>query len=507
MADRRPTEGIDVSAFFGVLRRRALIIVAVVLAAAAGAYIVSKGQKAKYTATTKLLLKGTSSNTANSGGQPTFGPTIPSTSPDREALVTRGAVLKETQRRLAQRIGDKRAGEVVSKLTAFSGQDSQVVELRAEASDPSVAADAANTLGAVNIDLRKAQTIAELRRAERSAEQQIAKLSPTNQNDAPALGALRTQLTNLKGTEATTDGNAEVVQQASAPSSPSSPKPTQNAIIGAFGGLLLGLAIALVREQLDRRVRHSKQLEEAFGLPVLASVPKSRAFGGQNGRALERLPAREAEAFQILRANLHYLNKDTELRSVVVTSAGVGDGKSTVSLNLAKADAIVGKKVLLVEADVRRPQLAGLLGLDSDQGLTTFLSERDKPLADVTHRVPVGPSRDGQASPTTLDVVVAGPVPDNPSGLIDSDRMRSLIRQAERSYDFVVLDTPPASMVADPISLMSQATAVVIVGRVGKITSAEADGLREQLERIDAPGFGLVANFAPKGAKEGYGYY
>lgn len=507
MADGSRTEGVDASAFFGVLRRRALIIVVVVVAAAAGAYIVSKGQKAKYTATTKLLLKGASSATANSSSQPVFGPTIPSTAPDREALVTRGSVLAETRRRLAPRLGDKRAGEVVSKLSAFSGEDSQVVELRSEASDPKAAADAANTLAAVNISFRKKQTIAQLQRAERAAEEQIAKFSPTNPNDAGALSVLRTQLTNLRSTEATTDGNAEVVRQASPSSSPSSPKPTQNAIIGAFGGLLLGLAIALVREQLDRRVRHSKQLEEAFGLPVLASVPKSRAFGGQNGRALERLPAREAEAFQILRANLHYLNTDQELRSVVVTSAGVGDGKSTVSLNLAKADAIVGKKVLLVEADIRRPQLAGLLGLRADRGLTTFLSDPSKALSEVTHRVPVGPSSDGQGSPTTLDVVVAGPVPDNPSALIDSDRMRALIRQAERTYDFVVLDTAPASMVADPISLMSEVTAVVIVGRVGKITSAEANSLREQLERINAPGFGLVANFAPGSGKEGYGYY
>ncbi len=497
----------DASAFFGVLRRRGLIIVVVVLAAAAGAYFVSKQEATKYTATTKLLLKGPTAATANAGGQPSFGPTIPSTSPDREALVTRGAVLQATRQRLAQRFGDGRAAEAVSKLTAFSGQDSQVVELRSEASEPNLAADAANALAAANISSRKAQTITELRRAERAAEQQIAKLSPTSVNDSGALAQLRTQLNNLKGIEATTDGNAEVIEAATPPASPSSPKPTQNALIGAFAGLLLGLAIALVREQLDRRVRHSKGLEEAFGLPMLASIPKSRAFGGENRRALDRLPPREAEAFQILRANLHYLNTDEELRSVVVTSTGVGDGKSTVSLNLAKADAIVGKKVLLVEADIRRPQLAGLLGLGKGEGLTTFLSDQTKSLADVTHRVPVGQSQTGQGSPTMLDVVVAGPVPDNPSGLMESERMRQLIREGQRKYDFVVLDTAPASMVADPISLMSQATAVVIVGRVGKITSAEADGLREQLERINAPAYGLVANFAPRSSKEGYGYY
>jgi succinoglycan biosynthesis transport protein ExoP len=280
-------------------------------------------------------------------------------------------------------------------------------------------------------------------------------------------------------------------------------------LIGAFGGLLVGLALALTREQLDRRVRHSKGLEDAFGLPVLASVPKSRALSTQNGRALEQLPAKEAEAFQILRANLHYLNTDRELRSVVVTSTGIGDGKSTIALNLAKADARVGKKVLLVEGDIRRPRLGKSLGLETSEGLTAFLSDHDRSLASVSHRIPVGPSKNGPSgSSQTLDVVVSGQVPENPSGLIDSDRMRDLIREGEANYDLVVIDTAPAAMVADAIPLMSEATAVVVVGRVGKITSGEADALREQLERIDAPAFGLVANFTGgQGGKYGYGYY
>ncbi len=155
------------------------------------------------------------------------------------------------------------------------------------------------------------------------------------------------------------------------------------------------------------------------------------------------------------------------------------------------------------------PRLAELLGMGEGEGLSSFLSDREKPLADVTRRVPVGARQNGAgAAAETLDVVVSGRVPDNPSGLIDSDRMRDLIDQGEAGYDLVVIDTAPATMVADAIPLISEATAVVVVGRVGRITSAEADALRDQLERIDAPSFGLVANFAPgMGGKYGYGYY
>jgi polysaccharide biosynthesis transport protein len=503
VADRQRAEGMDISAFFGVLRRRVLIIAVVVVAAAGGAYLVSKAQDAKYTATTKLLLKGTS--TDQSG--PVLGPTIPATAQDREALVTRGAILQATERRLAAQIGRQRAAEAVSDVTAFSGTDSNLISLKAVADSPTVAALAANALARENVRFRKEQTLREVERGRRSARRELAGLDKRNPDNATAIGQLQAELTTLSRAASTADGAAEIVDRATPPSSPSSPKPKRNALIGAFGGLLLGLALALVREQLDRRVRHSKDLEEAFGLPVLASVPKSRALAGQNGKALEQLPAGDAEAFQLLRANLHYLNTEQELRSVVVTSTDVGDGKSTVALNLAKADAAVGKKVLLIEADLRRPRLAGLLGLGNAEGLTKFLADTSKPLVDVTHRVPVGQRGNGAGSSNTLDVVVAGTIPENPSELINSDRMRDLIREGEADYDLVVLDTPPATMVADAIPLMSEATAVIVVGRVGRITSAQADGLREQLERIDAPAFGLVANFAHAPGKYGYGYY
>jgi receptor protein-tyrosine kinase len=505
MPDRQRAEGMDISAFFGVLRRRILIVAVVVVGAAAGAYFVSKSQDPEYTATTELLLKGTPSGTAVSSTGPIFSPPLPAAAPDRESLVTRNEVLDRTERGLAQRIGQARAADAVAGLTAFSGEDQDIVELRATASRPGDAALAANTLAQSNVEFRKGETLREIDRAERAGRAELARQGPYTVANSAAVARIQQELSTLRGARSTADGGAEVVERATTPSSPSSPKPKRSAIIGAFGGLLVGLALALVREQLDRRVRHSQQLEEVFGLPVLASVPKSRALGGQNEKALEQLPAGDAEAFQLLRANLRFLNTDRELRSVVITSASAGDGKSTVALNLAKADAAVGKKVLLVEADVRRPRLAGLLGLQSTTGLTAFLSDPSMPLADVTHRVPVGQRQNGAGSANTLDVMVAGSVPDNPSELINSERMRDLIREAEASYDLVVLDTPPASMVADSIPLMREATAVIIVGRVGRITSSDANALREQLERIDAPAYGLVANFAPRTGS--YGYY
>ena len=506
MASRQREQGTDISTFFGVLRRRALIVVLAVVVAAAAAYQMSKGQDEKYEAQSTILLRGTSNNQAASE----FTPPLPGSAPDREALVLSGAVLERVDRRLDDRYGSAASEDALADVEADAGEESDVVTVTVTAGSPKVAAAAANAIVSENISSRRQSTVAKIRRAIRTVDRQLGEVR--GRTDPASIGAAG-QLTGRKQALAQAleqqEGDAEFVKRASVPSSPSSPKPTRDAVIGGFAGLLLGLMLALVREQLDRRVRGSKGLEETFGLPVLANVPRSRALSrGRDGKkTLGRLPAVEAEAFQMLRANLHYLNTDTELKSVVVTSAGVGDGKSTVALNLARADAAVGRKVLLVEADVRRPALGNLLGLHVTEGLAKFLGDRDVRLSDVTHSVPVVERTNGTGVPLKMDVIVSGTVPSNPSELIDSTRMRELLREAEESYDLVVIDTAPAGIVADAIPLMSEASAVVVVGRVGRITTNEANSLREQLERIDAPAFGLVANFASGPDDKGYGYY
>lgn len=503
MADRQRDAGMDISTLFGVLRRRILVVVLAVGVAAGAAYFISKRQDEKYTASATLLLRG-----GGTGPDAEFTPPLPESAPDRESLVLASTVLDRAERRLARRLGRAGAEAALSDLTASSGEESDVVTVEATTALPKTAALAANTVVREVIGLRADTARRKIARSLRGVESERAKLGGARSpDDLATLNQLNLSRQQLKQAESKVDGDAEIVKPATVPTSPSAPKPARNALIGGFAGLLLGLALALIREQLDRRVRASKDLEAAFGLPVLASVPRSRALHPKDGTALRNLPPLETEAFQMLRANLHYLNTDVELRSVVVTSAGVGDGKSTVALNLAKADATVGRTVLLVEADIRRPRLATLLGLRATEGLADFLADRSKSLASVVNSVPVVQRTNGTGASLFMDVVVAGAVPSNPSELIDSARMRELIREGEEAYDLVVIDTAPAGMVSDAIPLMSEASAVVVVGRVGRLTTHEADALREQLERIDAPSYGLVANFSRGPGDKGYGYY
>jgi len=210
-----------------------------------------------------------------------------------------------------------------------------------------------------------------------------------------------------------------------------------------------------------------------------------------------------------LRANLRYLHAGGELNSVLVTSPTVEEGKSTVSFNLAAAVAATGVRVLLIEADLRKPRLARMLGLSRNFGLTALLGGKRQHLEEVVHQIPISPRTNGNGSVRTMDVLLAGPPARNPSELLDSDRMREVLVEAEDKYDLVIIDTPPATVVSDAIPLMKHVNAVLVVGRVGKLTMSGAARLREQLEKVQAPTIGVVANFTTlkDGGYTGGGYY
>ncbi len=500
---RQPAEGRDITALIGVLRRRGWIIALCLVVAAVTGYVYAKQQKPKYEASANLLLHDPAP-----GPNAVFGTSTPNTGPDRENLVLSQTIRERAANALASKLGGRAAAQsAVAGATALSAAESDAVKITGTAATGATAALVANTIAEQNIAYRKARSLAKIQRAQQAARKALRQLGPpgASPQQGQAIFQARASLQALNQAAGVQDGDAEILSRAAVPSVPSSPKPKRSAIIGGFAGLLLGFAIALIREQLDRRLRGAQDLGDTFDLPILANVPTSRAIANAGSKGVESLPPAEREAFQMLRANLRFLNTEKALHSVVVTSAASGDGKTTVALNLAMADASVGRNVLLIEADMRRPSIANLLGLQGAGGLASYVSQPATQLADVIHRVSVTSGVNG-SSALGMDVIVSGTIPANPSELINSERMRALIAEAERRYDLVVIDTSPVGIVADAIPLMSEATAVIVVSRVGRITSVEANALRDQLERIDAPAFGLVANFA--GARDkSYGYY
>ena len=358
----------------------------------------------------------------------------------------REVVSRRTERRFV-RSGDISAADAVSSIDVTIPGESDLIEVEATAGNPRTAALVANTF----------------------AEELV----------APRRTADRTNM---------------VVDRATPPGSPSSPKPVRDTLLGGLAGLLLGIGVALTREKFDRRIRDSEDLEEAFGLPLLARLPDSEALGRRLGLSRD-LPPFEAEEFRTLRSNLRHFDRGQTIDSVLVTSASSQDGRSTVALNLA-AVAALQADVLLVEAAVRRPTLARSLGLPPEGGLAAVLAG-ELPFLDACHEVLlVHQNGNGKDAPPTLNVLHAGEWRPATKRLVESERMREILWECRQSYSLVVIDSPPASLIPDAPSLMREVSAVIVVGRVGKLTSEQAARLREQLDEVDAPTLGIVANFA-----------
>jgi capsular exopolysaccharide synthesis family protein len=461
-----------------------------------GALGYSLSQEKEYTATAALLFRDPGFD------QKLFGSQVfqPSTDPAREAatnldLVSLDLVAKRTAKQLPH------APSVKDHVAVRGKGQSNVVRVSATYPDRRLAAKVANTFAEQYIALRQQADRAKIAQAQALVKRRLEGLSGGTQ--ASQGRALQDRLDVLSSLQT---GNAELAEAAGVPSSPSSPRLVRNTILGALGGLVLGVALAFLLERLDRRLRSPREIEEIFERPVLAAIPDSRALA-RSGLAQDVLPAAEGESFRMLRANLRYFNVDRAVHSVLVTSAAPGDGKSTVAWNLASTAAGSGARVLLMEADLRHPAIAASLNLRGRSGLSTVLAG-EASLEDAIQQIPV------QAKATdlglrTVDVLLAGPLPPNPAELLESNRMREVIEGAERSYDLLVIDTPPASVVADAIPLLTQVGGVIVVGRLTKTTREAAVHLRNQLRNLDARILGVVVNAVGRDSDAyayGYGY-
>ncbi len=470
-----------------------MILLCLVLVPAA-AVAISLSQKKQYTASASLLFRDPGFD------QKLFGAQVfqPSADPAREAatnlkLASLDVVAKRTARLLPS------AGSVQGHVAVQAEGQSNVVGVSATYPNRRLAAKVANTFAQQYIALRQEADRAKIAQAQALVRRRLQQLSGGSQ--ASQARSLQDRLDVLSSLQT---GNAELAEAAEVPSSPSSPKNTRNAILGALVGLVLGVGVALLFERLDRRIRDPKEVEEMFERPILAAIPESRTLS-RLGLVQEVLPPAETEAFRMLRANLRYFNVDRAVRSVLVTSAAPGDGKSTAAWNLASTAAGAGARVLLIEADLRHPGLADSLGLRGAPGLSTILSGQAA-LEDLLQQIPVQ-AKANDLRAQTVDVLLAGPVPPNPAELLESNRMREVIAEAERSYDLLVIDTPPTSVVSDAIPLLSQVGGVIVIARLKKTTRDAAAHLRNQLRNLDARILGVVVNAVGRDSEAyGYGY-
>ncbi|MHA3702243.1 polysaccharide biosynthesis tyrosine autokinase [Jatrophihabitans sp. YIM 134969] len=273
-----------------------------------------------------------------------------------------------------------------------------------------------------------------------------------------------------------------VLSTAVANGTPISPNRTTNLVIGIAGGLILGIAIALLRDYFDTRVKDPRVLEDLAAAPLMAVVSFDRSAPDRLIAIREDPHGSRAEAYRQLRSNLQYLDVDSVPRIIAVTSSLAGEGKTSTAINLAASIAEAGNRVCLVEADLRRPTIAKVLGLVSDVGFTTALTGKAE-IEDVL-----------QNAGSNLAVLTAGEIPPNPTELLVSRGARSIIDYIADHCDYVVIDAAPLLPVADGMEVASMADATLFVARAGTVRREQVRRSMETLRRVGVTRIGVVLN-------------
>jgi polysaccharide biosynthesis transport protein len=271
-----------------------------------------------------------------------------------------------------------------------------------------------------------------------------------------------------------------------------------NLALGGVLGLLLGVGFALVVDKLSNVFYSSKDLKDATRLPLLGVVPFRKELGTLVAQDVQNTSRTSFfEVFRSLYTNILLLGSDSPIRSLVISSAGQGDGKSTVAIQLAQAAAAMGQRVLLVDANLRCPTLHNRVGLMNIQGLTDVISQ-DLDWNNVIERSPLEDN---------LYVMSAGPIPPDSVRLLASQKMHDLMHEMQSNFDLVIYDTPPIVGFADAYLLAANTNGMVLVAGLGKLKRTVLQQALEDLQVSGTPILGMVANKSKESVPNSNSYY
>ncbi len=330
---------------------------------------------------------------------------------------------------------------------------------------------------------------------------ELARLQRARASDEKLYLMLQEKFNEANITEQSNIGYIEIIERAGIPIRPASPKLLINLAIGIVLGLGLGLVVVFVKEFIDVRIQSPEELKRHGYSPLAAVVGMDRELqkltsggkivGGQGGRKgldphliTYSYPfSSVAESYRQVRTHLQFAKLGTVPRVVLVSSSAPGEGKSTTVANLAIAVAQNGRKVLLIDADLRKPSLDRLFGVKGQPGLSELLTARVT-LANAIQRTVV----------ENLSIMVCGAIPPNPAEVLGSEKMRTLIDQVKSEYDVVLLDSSPVLAVTDPAVLATLSDGVIIVVSAGKTSLEELQRSQELMESVGGRVLGVVLN-------------
>lgn len=474
-----------------------------------GTFAYYHSQSPVFQATTQIYLGTGGSAAVNSAAQQTSDRTVQ----DQATLL----VSRQIAAIVAKKLGQPGSVAALTKrVAAQPSVNSDFIVVTANGPTAQNAAAVVNGFAQAFIQITDQQHRAALSKALQETRAQLSGIVPSTSN-AAARATLNDTINQLELSLAVPSDNASQLDVAQSPLVPISPRPVRNAVFAAALSLLAAIGLAYGLERFDRRLRRVEEFGPTYGLPTLALVPHSDEltfnFDGQAA-----LGPTLREPFRQLRTSIQLATIDRPIKRILVTSASKGEGKSSVTRNLAIVLREWGHSVAVVDADLRRPSLTVLFGQETLHGLTTVVTG-GMSLDDAIVRVPVharglvtldriaasATSPDGESSSGSLSLLGSGPLPPNPQAMLASGHTRTVLAEITADHDILLIDSPPILLVSDGVSLMSEVDAVVIVARLGLTTRDSARSVAAFLDRIPgANPIGIVVNDVP--ASEGYGY-
>ncbi|MDP9314578.1 MAG: polysaccharide biosynthesis tyrosine autokinase [Chloroflexota bacterium] len=505
--------------YVAILLHWALLLILAAMLSGAAAYYISSRQQRVYQASTTILIDEASGVKAGENYQSIL--TSERRARTYAQLVTTGPLLESVIEQVGLQITVDR---LKSTIDVQAVRDTQLIKVRAQDTDPARAAQIANTLvtrfaaqtqqlqneryGASRENLK--EQIAILQRQIEQTEASLnglvndASATPDRSRLEASLTQYRQSYANLlqsyeqvRLAEAQTSSSIVVVEPATAPKVPVSPRVLLNTALAAIVGLLVALGLVFLREALDDSVKQPDLLAEHLGLPILGLI--SRIKGADKTKPIVVAEPRSpvSEAYRALRANIEFSSVDRPVRSLLITSPAPNEGKSTVSVNLGAIMAQAGRQVAVVDADMRRPTVHKRFDMTNRDGLSELFVKPEMFLNGAMRKTAV----------QGVSVVTAGVLPPNPAELLGSDKMQGILQQLQDRADLVLLDTPPVTAVTDAVVLSPRVDGVILVLRVGQTKLGAAKQAVEQLRRAGARVLGIVLNDVPTGrSRYGYAY-
>jgi capsular exopolysaccharide synthesis family protein len=495
-----------------VLRRRKWLALLPVVLTSSVALVYSFSQPRRYEATaTALLIRQNLASTLNGSVSPDVYQD-PVRLAQTQVNIARVPALAARVLRV-NRLHDRTVDEFLASSRVSPEQNADVLDFRVTDPSRKLAVQLATSYAREYTVYRRTLDSIGIARAEKDLRRQLQRLHEHGRTRSPLYTSLKEKEQQLRIIAALGNSNAVLLRPADG-AKLVQPRPVRDGVLGGILGLLLGLALVGLHEAIDTRARSAEEIGEALGLPLLGRLPppRSRLKRSQELVMLAEPETVEAEAFRMLRMNVELALMDKGPSAIMVTSAFGLEGKTTTAANLAVAFARMGRRVTLVDLDLRRAGLKDVVAFPEQPGLTN-VALGDAELLNALAYVEIPPEevsrKNGRPqTPLALEVLPAGPLPPNPGEFSGTNSVAEILARLRERSELVLIDAPPLLPVGDAIALSSRVDEIIIVVRVSTIRRPILRELRRVLEACPAEKLGFVLTDVPTERSSQYhGYY